>query len=345
MGKFFKALEQAERERALRENASRRVAPDSAVATPAPPRPEPAPVTTAPVATVPTPAAAVAAPPAATPVAPVRRVHFPEPPAPPAPVRRSPAAKRGASLAAAPERSATVDPKVEEHLVSLLDPTSIGAEQYRALRHRVEELHRSAGLTVVGISSPAPGDGKTLTALNLAGALAQSAEARVLLIDADLRRSSMTTYLGLDGSRSRGLVGAILDTRLALKDVVEVCTPYNLSVVQAGRRPSSPYELLKSPRLAQLLDEAREQYDYVILDMPPLVPLPDCSVIGRSVDGFMVVVTAHKTQGKHLKEALAVLEPAKIVGLVFNADDRAAGYVGYGLRGSRGGHSTDDEAL
>jgi len=322
MGKFFKALEQAERERALRENASRRVATERAGTVPAPPRPEPTPVPTAPVAASPAPAT------------PIRRAHFPEPPPPPAPPRRLAAAKRSASPSAAPERAATVDPKVEEHLVSLLDPTSIGAEQYRTLRHRVEELHRKAGLTVLGISSPAPGDGKTITALNLAGALAQSAEARVLLVDGDLRRS-------------RGLVGAILDTRLSLKDVVELCPPFNLSVVQAGRRPTSTYELLKSPRLAELLDEARQQYDYVILDMPPLVPLPDCSVIGRSVDGFMVVVTAHKTQGKLLREALSVLEPAKVIGLVFNADDRStAGYDGYGVRSSRGGRSTaDDEAL
>jgi capsular exopolysaccharide synthesis family protein len=334
MGKFFKALEQAERERALRENAARRVATERAGTVPAPPRPEPTPVPTAPVAASPAPAT------------PIRRAHFPEPPPPPPPPRRLAAARRSASPAAAPERAATVDPKVEEHLVSLLDPTSIGAEQYRTLRHRVEELHRKAGLTVVGISSPAPGDGKTITTLNLAGALAQSAEARVLLVDADLRRSSMTTYLGLDSSRSRGLVGAILDTRLSLKDVVELCPPFNLSVVQAGRRPTSTYELLKSPRLAELLDEARQHYDYVILDMPPLVPLPDCSVIGRSVDGFMVVVTAHKTQGKLLKEALSVLEPAKVIGLVFNADDRStARYDGYGVRSSRGGRSTaDDEA-
>ena len=74
---------------------------------------------------------------------------------------------------------------------------------------------------------------------SLAGALAQSAQARVMLIDADLRRSSMTEYLGLDDSRSRGLVGAILDTRLSLKDVVDLCPPYNLSVIQAGRRPST----------------------------------------------------------------------------------------------------------
>jgi capsular exopolysaccharide synthesis family protein len=226
---------------------------------------------------------------------------------------------------------------VDEHLVSLLIPTSFGAEQYRTLRHRIEELHKNSNLTIVGVSSPEAGDGKTITAINLAGALAQSPEARILIVDADLRRSSIADYLGLDRSRARGLVGAILDSRLSLKDVAEPCPPFNLSVVQAGRLPTAPYELLKSPRLGHLLDEARREYDYVILDMPPLVPLPDCSVIGRSVDGFLVVVTAHKTQQKPLQEALSVLEPAKLIGLVFNADDQSrAGYSYTGRASGRG---------
>jgi capsular exopolysaccharide synthesis family protein len=211
---------------------------------------------------------------------------------------------------------------VEEHLVSLLSPTSFGAEQYRALRLRVEQLHKTANLSIVGVTSPEAGDGKTLTAINLAGALAQAPEARVLIVDADLRRSSMTARLGLDSSRGRGLVGAILDSNVPLKDVVEPCPPFNLSVVRAGRRPSAPYELLKSPRLAQLLEEARQQYDYVVLDMPPLVPLPDCGVIGRSVDGFLIVVTANKTPRKLVEESLKVLDPATVLGLIFNGDDR-----------------------
>jgi capsular exopolysaccharide synthesis family protein len=211
---------------------------------------------------------------------------------------------------------------VEEHLVSLLSPTSFGAEQYRALRLRVEQLHKTANLSIVGVTSPEAGDGKTLTAINLAGALAQAPEARVLIVDADLRRSSMTARLGLDSSRGRGLVGAILDSSVPLKDVVEPCPPFNLSVVRAGRRPSAPYELLKSPRLAQLLEEARQQYDYVVLDMPPLVPLPDCGVIGRSVDGFLIVVTANKTPRKLVEESLKVLDPATVLGLIFNGDDR-----------------------
>ncbi|MGH7344160.1 MAG: CpsD/CapB family tyrosine-protein kinase, partial [Candidatus Rokuibacteriota bacterium] len=236
---------------------------------------------------------------------------------------------------------------VEEHLVSLLTPTSFGSEQYRALRHRIEELHKSANLSVVAVSSPEAGDGKTITAINLAGALAQSPEARILIVDADLRRSSMTEYLGLEDSRTKGLAGAILDSRLSLKDIVEPCPPFNLSVLQAGKRPSSPFELLKSPRLAQLLAEARQQYDYVVLDTPPLVPLPDCSVIGKSVDGFLVVVTAHKTHRKLLNEALSVLDPTTVLGLVFNANDAPrASYYEYGGRSARRRRAADrDEAL
>jgi protein-tyrosine kinase len=334
MGKFFKALEQAERERSLRAAALRRATPgESAPAVPAPPREEPAPAPTVPTRqpavqeSEPVPAGSVFS-------RPTVKKRVPSQP----PTRKISTIIR--------EVSAGLHGTVAERLVSLLTPSSSGAEQYRALRHKVEELHRHANLTVVGVSSPEPGDGKTITAINLAGALAQSPEARVLIVDADLRRSSLSECLGLDDSRARGLVGAILDSQLSLKDVVEPCPPFNLSVIQTGRRPSSPYEILKSPRLAQVLDEARQQYDYVILDMPPLVPLPDCRVISPSVDGFLVVVAAHKTHEKVLKEALSVLDPTAVIGLVFNADDQSpAGYYGRAGRSFRRGRSTvSDEA-
>jgi capsular exopolysaccharide synthesis family protein len=225
--------------------------------------------------------------------------------------------------------------KMEEHLISLISPTSFGAEQYRGLRHQVEQLRVTSNLSVIGVTSPEAADGKTLTAINLAGALAQATEARVLIIDADLRLSSMAEYLGLEGSSSRGLVGAILDQGSPLQTVVEPCPPFNLSVVRAGRRTTTPYELLKSPRLGQLLDEARRDYDYVIVDMPPLLPLLDCRVLGQWVDGFFVVVGAHKTPRKLVGEALKLLDPATIIGLIFNGDDgKPGGY--YGARASSG---------
>ena len=236
--------------------------------------------------------------------------------------------------------------------MSLLAPTSFGAEQYRALRFKVEQLHRTTNLAVVAITSPEAGDGKTLTAINLAGALAQAPEARILLVDADLRRSAMTACLGLGDSSSRGLVGAILDPSLPLKSVVESRPSFNLSIVRAGRRPSAPYELLKSPRLGELLEEARQEYDYVIVDMPPLLPLPDCGVIGRCVDGFMVVVAANRTPQKQVEEALKVLDPTTVIGLIFNGDtrpltrnyERSSGARRGGWWGSRLRRVDDDEA-
>lgn len=230
---------------------------------------------------------------------------------------------------------------VDEHLVSLLTPASLEAEQYRVLRYIVEQMHQDAGLHVVAVTSPGVGDGKTTTTINLAGALAQAPEAQVLLVDTDLRKPSVEGHLGMGDSESRGLVDAILDPGLALEDVVQRCPPFNLSVLPAGRYPAATYEVLKSPRLGKLLEDARQRYDYIVLDTPPLILVPDCRVIAKWVDGFLMVMAAHKTPRKLLEEALNVMDPTKIVGLVFNGDDRPlSGYYGYYYRygQSPGGH-------
>jgi capsular exopolysaccharide synthesis family protein len=220
---------------------------------------------------------------------------------------------------------------LEQHLVSLLAPTSFEAEQYRALRHLIEQRHKSTALSVVAVSSPSAADGKTITAINLAGALAQGHDARVLLVDADLRGASLAARLGLDEHGSPGLVDAILDANLPLEAAVHVRPGLNLSILPAGRLPSAPYELLKSPRVGELLAEARRRYDYIVLDTPPLVLFPDCRVIGNWVDGFLIVVAAHRTARSLLAEALRITEPAKVVGLVFNGDDRHLSREAYPL--------------
>lgn len=249
-------------------------------------------------------------------------------PAPAAPVsERGPAPAATLPYRAPAPRPSLEPPRgvsdgLEEHLVSLLDPTSFEAEQYRALRHLIEQLHKSAELSVVAVSSPTAADGKTTTAINLAGALAQAHDARVLLIDVDLRGGALAARLGFDEREGPGLVDAILDANLPLEAVARLRATANLSVVPAGRLPSAPYEVLKSPRVGELLAEARRQYDYIVLDTPPLVSFPDCRVIGKWVDGFLIVVTAHRTGRKLLEEALHVTESSKVVGLVFNGDDR-----------------------
>ena len=209
---------------------------------------------------------------------------------------------------------------IEEHLVSLLQPASFEAEQYRTLRHLVEQAHRTADLTVVGVSSPAAGDGKTLTAINLAGALAQAPGTHVLLIDLDLRRPAVARQLALDAVEN-DLMEALLNPQLTLDEVVRACPPFNLAALPSRHSVNATYELLKSPRCGELIAAARERYDYVVLDLPPLIPGPDCRIVEKWVDGFLVIVAAHKTPRKRLEEALAAVDPAKVVGLVFNGDD------------------------
>jgi capsular exopolysaccharide synthesis family protein len=231
---------------------------------------------------------------------------------------------------------------VDDHLVSLVAPSSLEAEQYRALRHVVEQKHRTESMTIIAVSSPAGGDGKTTTAINLAGALAQSPDARVLLVEADLRRPSIGPLLGLGDPNALGLVHAILDPRLTLAHIAQPLTMFNLSVVVAGQTPPSPYEVLKSPRLAALLDEARRDYDFVILDTPPLVPVQDYRVIARLVDGMVLVVAAHRTPRPMLEAAFEILDPARMIGLVFNGYEhlmagRNMGYHG-GYYAPRSGH-------
>jgi capsular exopolysaccharide synthesis family protein len=224
---------------------------------------------------------------------------------------------------------------VDPHLVSLVNPESVEAEQYRRLRYEVEYLRQKNRSIAVCICSPLMGEGKTMTSINLAGSLAQDSSAKVLLVEVDLRLPSVGVRLGLGDVAGRGLVDAIQDPGLTLGEVVCQLPRYNLSVLPAGKRSRFPYELLKSPRFGELLTEARARYDYVILDAPPVVPVPDCSLIRQWVEGFIMVVAAHRTPREALEEALTLMPPSSVLGLVFNGYDRSSGrYYGYGY-----GHS------
>jgi protein-tyrosine kinase len=223
---------------------------------------------------------------------------------------------------------------VAEQLVSLVAPGSPAADQYRALRYAIDTLRKDSGLRVLAVTSPIPGDGKTVTTLNLAGALAQAPSSRVLVVDGDLRKPSVAAYLALDATASPGLADVLRDPRCELQHATRYLPDFNLWVLPAGRPERSPYELLSGSRLDVLLREARRDFDCVIVDTPPAVLLPDCRLIGRSVDGIILVVTAHRTPRARVTEALDQLDPAKLLGVVFNGDDQPRspyyGYYGHG---------------
>lgn len=206
----------------------------------------------------------------------------------------------------------------DEHLVSLISPDSIESEHYRTLRHSVERMGRNGGAAVIGVSSPSPKDGKTLTTLNLAGSLAQDSRARVLVIDADLRNPTVGSYLRM-ASTGSGLSGALARKTCTLESVVKSYPRYNLAILPTGSNQSAPYEAFKSPRMSAVIREARRLFDYVFVDMPPLI-FPECRLLEALVDGILIVVSAHRTQRRALQEGLGSLDSSKILGFVFNRD-------------------------
>jgi Mrp family chromosome partitioning ATPase len=141
----------------------------------------------------------------------------------------------------------------------------------------------------------------------------------VLLVDADLRRPSIGRVLGRNG-HGWGLVDAILDRRLTLEQAAWRLDLFNLSVISSRRPEADTYELIASSRFGELIREARQHFDYVVLDSPPVLPIPDSRLLTECVDGFLVVIAADKTPRRLLEETLALLGPAKILGLVFNSE-------------------------
>jgi capsular exopolysaccharide synthesis family protein len=294
MSKFFEALEQAEQERLARESADKERQGEA--------RP-----------------AAESVSRLSEPESTFRERAVAKPPERPAEPRRQWAAER-----------VSHEGPLEDHLVSLLTPTSAEAEQYRTLCCAVEEAHNASGLHVIAVTSAGVGEGKTLTAINMAATLAQTPETRVLLIEADLRQPSIANRLGLDDFDGPGFIEAIQNPSSTLKSVARKLPTFNMSVLTAGDALESPYETLKSPRVEALINEARGDFDYIVVDTPPVIPVPDCRVIARWVEAFIVIVAAHQTPRKLLEETLNALEPNKVFGLVFNRDDEPlADYYGY----------------
>jgi len=216
-------------------------------------------------------------------------------------------------------------PEGDGALVSLLQSDSPEAEQFRCLLHSLLRTLQGGRCNVIGISSPGNGNGKTTTAINLAGALEEPGIFRVLLVDADLRTASIAERLGLRAVNNDGLDTALTNWSLGLSDIVRRFPQhYGFGVLPTAAQPDIAGRLVASPRFGMLLDEAREQYDFVVVDTPPLVPSADCRAMAPWIDGFVVVVAAHKTPRKLLAESLNTMRQEQILGLVFSGDDASS---------------------
>lgn len=220
-----------------------------------------------------------------------------------------------------PVKDVLASGRADSRLVTLLAHGSFAADQYEALRHVVEREAEGHGSFLLTVTSPAPGDGKTLTSVNLAVSLARRVGTRVLVVDADVRRPSVLPLLGLDESGLRGLTDVAKDPSMALSECVRYCREHRLFVLPAGEPTAAPYDVLSSPALGRLLLEARRHFHLVIVDTPPAVGFPDFRLLEKWADGSFLVVSEGVTPRKMLELALEIVDRQKAKGIILNRAD------------------------
>ena len=234
-----------------------------------------------------------------------------------------------------------IDSRLTEKIVVDQNMNAASREQYRRLAAVLHDAHNTQRLQVIMVASAVASEGKTLTASNLALTFSESYQKRVLLIDADLRRPSLHGIFRLD--TTLGLGDGLMSTGES-KMLVRQVSP-RLAVLPAGRPSSDPMAGLTSDRMRKLIEEARQSFDWVILDTPPIMLLPDAHLLASMVEGAVMVVRANSTPFELIKRAVDAIGRQRIIGMVLNraevsntADEYQ--YYGYGTtRETNQGHS------
>jgi succinoglycan biosynthesis transport protein ExoP len=202
-------------------------------------------------------------------------------------------------------------------IVTWNDPSSIASEQYGLLAMEVRQRLGRDRSRILAITSPAGGEGKTVTSLNLSIALSKAMEGQVLLVECDLRKPRIHEYMGMRPDKG------FSDLLQRPDDPIE---PYvwrlnGLAVIPGGPVLQDPLKLLASSRTQGLFQRLREQYKFIVVDLPPIVPIADSHVVSGLVDGVLLVVRARHTRRELLKHALRSFHASNIIGVVLNAVD------------------------
>ncbi|WP_248240070.1 polysaccharide biosynthesis tyrosine autokinase [Microbacterium kunmingense] len=206
------------------------------------------------------------------------------------------------------------DPKVKERpLIVHADPLSPRAESFRALRTNLQFLDMDGRASFV-VTSSVPNEGKSTTTINLAIALADAGK-RVALIDTDLRKPKVAEYLGIEGGA--GLTDVLIN-RARVGDVMLPWGQRSLYVLPAGKVPPNPSELLGSAQMHTLLEVLERDFDVVLCDAPPLLPVTDAAILAKATSGAIVIVASGQTNRHQLDGAMEALQTvgAKVAGLV-----------------------------
>jgi capsular exopolysaccharide synthesis family protein len=224
----------------------------------------------------------------------------------------------------------TVDAeRVNPRLVAITDPNSPYCEEYRSLRTQI--LHRSQKqeLQSIVITSVGPSEGKSITALNLSWLLAQTSGINALIIDSDLRMASLTDYLGIEAETG---LSEVLEGISSLTDSVIRLEPSGLHLLPGDRTRSDVSEIISGVKFKEILREACELFDFVIIDAPPLAIFTDAAVLINHADSALLVVRTNHSNYKDIDRILETLPRQRMLGVVLNqSEDILAreSYYGY----------------
>lgn len=204
------------------------------------------------------------------------------------------------------------------YLVNLNTPFSVAAEEFRKVKSML--LSKTKGgefKNTLMVTSALPGEGKTLTCLNLAISLAEEFDHTVLLVEADLRRPTMHQYLRLEDKP--GFSDCLLG-EVDIRDAIIPTGIGKLSIIRAGRTVSKPAELFSSQRTKNLILEMKSRYPdrYIIFDTPPILPFTEARSLAKLVDSSVFVVMERHATVRDIKEALDILKGCPLLGLIYN---------------------------
>ncbi len=248
------------------------------------------------------------------------------------------ATNRANLLSTPRERILRPHPLPEQRLVALAEPSGPGAEMFRVLSTRLAHMQNKQTLRKLLITSSTGEEGKSVVAANLALTLAQRAGERTILIEADLRRPTVSALFS--SSPLKGITDWAAG-KLSLDDALYQVSGMPLWVLPAGHAMDEPLPLLESDRFAEMLQTLSTAFDWVVMDATPMLPMADATSLSRLCDGVLVVVREGHTRRKVLNKALETIEKHKLLGLVLNeASMLQIGYdryyEGYGKDGRSG---------
>ncbi len=204
------------------------------------------------------------------------------------------------------------------YLVTLTQPHSPVAEEYRKLKSVVIKATKADFLNTIMISSAIDNEGKSLTALNLAISLAQEIDHSILLVDADLRKPMIHEYLGI---KTKHGLSDYLTENIDISEILVKTGIGNLRIIPAGNRTKNPVELLSSEKMKSLINELKHRYvnRYIILDTPPVLHFAEAITLSSYVDGIIFVVKEGYAQRNIIKDAVNLFKDSNILGVVFNS--------------------------